>query len=164
MGQRSYPLSCHEIRPAPNPGRSRFELNPLQKVGRLLWKATRDLFFPSPVTKDLLDRSLLSPDLGIERQKSSQIIGRQVSWSWNQTILTEVAAKQTNPAAASRQKPDRQLSRQLSGLHAEHSPKGGQKQGSVKRAFSRTGRQEARGRGTEERGGEKVSRRVGGGS
>jgi hypothetical protein len=120
------------------PASHRFELNPLQKVGRLLWKATRDLFFPSPVTKDLLDRSLLSPDLGIERQKSSQIIGRQVSWSWNQTILTEVAAKQTNPAAASRQKPDRQLSRQLSGLRAEHSPKGGQKQGSVKRAFSRT--------------------------
>jgi hypothetical protein len=102
----------------PSPGR--FELNPLEKVGRMMWKGVNSLLQSSSVAQHVLDYALLPPDIGIEK-KESRNFGRQVSWSWNQTVLTEAATKQT-AGGGSRPKPSRQMSRQLSGLHSDQHP------------------------------------------
>lgn len=97
----------------------RFELNPLEKIGRMIWKGVSGIILSNSVGKQLVDFALMPQEIGLER-KSSRVIGRQISWSWNQATLTEVAAKKV---VENRSKATRQMSRQLSGLHSEQSPK-----------------------------------------
>lgn len=70
----------------------------------MIWNNAKLMVLGSSYGRQVID-FVMPPDIGIERKKSHNF-GRQISWSWNNTILEEVNAKKNL---------ERKLSKQYSG-------------------------------------------------